>query len=111
MDRATAGALGLTVIAALAASQGARAAEWIVAPTVSLSIDNDTNRVLTSPAIPSGGLSMSVDTRFQRDTETLQLALRPKFDLERYTDARISHTDDEGLDATAVWLETERSTF
>lgn len=111
MDRATAGALGLTVIVAVAASQGAPAAEWSVAPTVSMTIDNDTNPVLTSPAISSGGLSMSVDTRLERDTERLQLGLRPKFDLERYTDARISHTDDESLDATATWFETERSSF
>lgn len=112
MDRATAaGALGLMIIGAAAVSQGARAAEWNVAPSVSMSIDNDTNPVLSSPAIPSGGLWMSVDTRFERATERLQLALRPKFDLERYTDARISHTDDEGLDGTMTWLESERSSF
>lgn len=54
---------------------------------------------------------MSVDTRLERDTERLQLALRPQFHFERYTDARIGHTDDEGIDATAIWLETERSSL
>lgn len=54
---------------------------------------------------------MSLDTRFERDTERLKLALRPTGQLERYTDARLSHTDEEGIDATATWLETERSTF
>lgn len=54
---------------------------------------------------------MSVDTRFERDTERLNLALRPTFHLERYTDARLSHTDDEGIDGTATWFSTERSSF
>lgn len=52
---------------------------------------------------------MSVDMRLVRDTERWKLALRPFGQLERYTDARLNHTDDEGIDATATWLETERS--
>ena len=52
---------------------------------------------------------MSVDTRFERDTERLKLSLRPYGQLERYTDARLSHTDNEGFDATTTWLETERT--
>jgi hypothetical protein len=74
-------------------------------------MDNDTNRLLVSPAIPSRGLSMIVDTRFERETERLKLTLRPYGQLERYTDARLNHTDDEGIDATATWLETERSSL
>lgn len=54
---------------------------------------------------------MSVDTRFERDTERWKLDLRPFGQLERYTDARLTHTDNEGIDATAGWLETERSSF
>ena len=54
---------------------------------------------------------MSVDTRFERDTERLKLTLRPYGQLERYTDARLSHTDEEGIDATTTWLETERSSL
>lgn len=54
---------------------------------------------------------MSVDTRFERDTERLKLELRPYGQLERYTDARLTHTDNEGIDATAGWLDTERSSF
>jgi len=111
MDRATAAALGLAVAVTAAMAPCAGAAEWTVAPTVNMSVDDDTNRLLTSPAIPSGGLWMSVDTRFERDTERLQLALRPKLDFERYTNARIGHTDDEGIDATATWLGSERSSL
>lgn len=54
---------------------------------------------------------MSVDTRFERDTERLNLELRPYGQLERYTDARLNHTDEEGIEATATWLETERSSL
>lgn len=112
MGRATAGALGLAAAAmAAVAPLAARAADWTVAPTLSVSIDNDTNRVLTSPAIPSRGLSMSLDTHFVRDTERLKLVLRPYGQLERYSDARLNHTDDEGIDATATWFATERSSF
>lgn len=54
---------------------------------------------------------MIIDTRFERDTERLKLTLRPYGQLERYTDTRLNHTDDEGIDAAATWLETERSTL
>lgn len=54
---------------------------------------------------------MSGDTRFEHDTERLKLALRPFGQLERYTDARLNHTDNEGIDATGNWLATERSSF
>ncbi len=54
---------------------------------------------------------MSLDTHFERDTERLKLVLRPYGQVERYTDARLNHTDDEGIDATATWLETERSSL
>jgi hypothetical protein len=111
MGRATAGALGFAVVIAAAASPAARAADWTVAPTLTVGIDNDTNRLLSSPAIPSRGLSMSVDTRFERDTERWQLALRPYGQVARYSDARLNHTDEEGIDATATWLETERSSL
>ena len=111
MGRATAGALGLAVAIAGAASPAAWAADWTVAPTLTVGIDNDTNRLLVSPAIPSRGLSMSVDTHFDLDTERLQLTLRPYGQIQRYSDPRLYHTDEEGIDATAKWLATERSSF
>ena len=52
---------------------------------------------------------MSLDTHFERDTERLQLKLRPYGQLQRYSDPRLYHTDEEGIDATGTWLETERS--
>lgn len=54
---------------------------------------------------------MSVDTRLMRETERWKMVLRPYGQLERYTDARLTHTDSEGIDATATWLETERSSL
>src|SRR5579883_2197823 len=117
MGRATAGALALAlavavaVAIAVAAPEAARSADWTMNPTLTVGIDNDTNRLLVSPAIPSRGLSMGVDTRFERDTERWKLSLRPQGQLERYTDARLNHTDEEGIDATATWLQTERSSL
>jgi hypothetical protein len=111
MGRATAGALGLAVAITAAASPAAWAADWTVAPTLTLGIDNDTNRLLTSPAIPSRGFSMSLDTHFERDTERLKLTVRPFGQVERYTDDRLDPTSEGGIDATANWLETERTTI
>lgn len=54
---------------------------------------------------------MSVDTHFNRDTERLKLALRPYGQLQRYSDPRLYHTDEEGLDAAATWITTERSSL
>jgi hypothetical protein len=110
MGRATAGAVGFAVAMA-AASPTVCAADWIVAPTLSLGIDNDTNRQLSSPAIPSRGLSMSLDTHFEHDTERLKLTLRPYGQFERYTDDRLDPTSEEGVEGTGTWLETERSSF
>ena len=106
MGRAAAGALGLAVAMTAAA---ACSADWTVAPTLTLGIDNDTNRLLTSPAIPSRGLSMNLDTHFEHDTERLQLRLRPYGEFERYSDPRLDPTSEGGIEATGTWLATERS--
>lgn len=54
---------------------------------------------------------MSLDTHFERDTERLRLTLRPYGQVQRYTDPRLYHTDEEGLEATGSWFATERSSF
>jgi hypothetical protein len=111
MGRATAGALGLAVAMTVAATPYAWAADWNVAPTLTIGIDNDSNRLLLSPAIPSRGLSMSLDTHFELDTERFKLTLRPNGQAERYTDPRLNPTSEGGLDVTATWAATERSSF
>lgn len=54
---------------------------------------------------------MSLDTYFEHDTERLQLKLRPFGNVERYSDDRLDPTSEEGIEATATWLQTERSSF
>jgi len=54
---------------------------------------------------------MSLDTHFERETERLHLTFRPYGQLQRYSDPRLYHTDEEGIDATGTWLATERSSF
>lgn len=54
---------------------------------------------------------MNLDTHFERDTERLRLTLRPYGQLQRYSDPRLYHTDEEGFDATGSWFVTERSSF
>jgi hypothetical protein len=111
MGRATTGALGLAVAIAAAPSPAVWAADWTVAPTLTIGIDNDTNRLVTSPAIPSRGLSMSLDTHFERDTERLKLTVRPYGQAARYSDDRLDPTTEGGIEANVNWLQTERSSF
>jgi hypothetical protein len=54
---------------------------------------------------------MSLDTHFERDTERLQLSVRPYGEAERYTDNRLNPTSEGGIEATATWLQVERSKF
>lgn len=51
---------------------------------------------------------MSLDTHFERDTERLNLKWRPFGQVQRYSDPRVDRTDEEGFDASATWVETER---
>ena len=54
---------------------------------------------------------MSLDTHFERDTERLKLSVRPYGQAERYTDNRLDPTSEAGIEATATWLQAERSMF
>jgi hypothetical protein len=54
---------------------------------------------------------MSLDTHFERDTEQLNLTVRPYGQAERYTDHRLDPTSEAGIEATATWRQTERSSF
>ena len=110
MRRAT-GALGLAVAIAAAFSPPAWTGDWTVATTLTVGIDNDTNRLLTSPAIPSRGLSVNLDTHFELDTERLTLTVRPFGQAARYSDDRLDPTSEGGIEAAANWLQTERSSF
>lgn len=54
---------------------------------------------------------MSLDTHFECDTERLKLSLRPYGQAARYTDHRLDPTSEAGLEASATWLQVERSSF
>lgn len=54
---------------------------------------------------------MSLDTHFERDTERLKLTVRPYGQAARYTDDRLDPTSEGGIEASAAWLQTERSTL
>lgn len=54
---------------------------------------------------------MSLDMHFERDTERLRLTLRPYGQVQRYSDPRLYHTDEEGIEAAGTWIATERSSF
>lgn len=54
---------------------------------------------------------MSLDTHFECDTERLKLSLRPYGQAARYTDNRLDPTSEAGIEASATWLQVERSSF
>jgi len=54
---------------------------------------------------------MSLDTHFERDTERWKLTFRPFGQIQRYSDPRLYHTDQEGIETEGTWLQTERSSF
>src|SRR6267378_6853368 len=109
MEIASSAAVGLAVVVAVCVP-AAQGAEWSMAPTLTVAVDHDSNRTLASTAIPSEGLSMSLDMRLQRATERLNLSLRPQLRVQRFSDRRFDRSDDGGLEAAAKWT-TERSSF
>jgi hypothetical protein len=109
MEIASGAAVGLAVVVAVCVP-AAQGAEWSMAPTLTVAVDHDSNRTLASTAIPSEGLSMSLDMRLQRATERLNLSLRPQLRVQRFSDRRFDRSDDGGLEAAAKWT-TERSSF
>ncbi len=103
---------GAIRVAALMAAgvTGAHAAEWSIAPSFAVAVDEDTNRTLATDAIASQGLSMSADMRLRRATERFDLWLLPQLHIQRFSDRRFDRSDDAGLTSEGTWL-TERSTF
>lgn len=109
MESVSSAAVGLAVVVA-ACVPTAQGAEWSMAPTLAVAVDYDSNRTLATEAIPSEGLSMSLDMRLQRATERLNLSLRPQVHIQRFSDRRFDRSDDGGIEAVANWS-GERSSF
>jgi hypothetical protein len=82
---------------------GARAAEWSVAPELSIAVDHDSNRTLSTDAVGSEGVSMSGDTRLQVATEDLTLLVLPQWQLQRFSDRRFDRSDDGSLTTEVTW--------
>jgi hypothetical protein len=94
----------------IAALPVARAAEWSIAPTLTVSVDHDSNRYLEPDGPASDGTAMSLDLQFKYATERLSLALHPQASLEHFDSAAYPSTHDLALGGSANYA-TERSSF
>jgi hypothetical protein len=103
----------LTALIAFAAALApgfAIAAEWSMTPTVSSSVDAETNRSLNSIGGGSQSTALSCSAQFQRATDVTQLTLAPHASWQRIAGAIDGNVTDEGLSAGFSWAH-ERSKF
>jgi hypothetical protein len=82
---------------------GVRAAEWSVTPLLSASSDYDTNRQLRTDSTGSGAGYLTIDLKFRRELEDLQLNLEPTYTVRRFTDSRYGNGDDRTVTAGLIW--------
>lgn len=76
----------------------AHAAEWSVQPSLSWSVDDDSNRTLvpTDQAVRSDSGVLSTDWQFKRSEENTQLSVEASGDARRYSDPAIYSDVQEG---------------
>jgi len=78
---------------------GVKAAEWSVTPLLIAAADYDTNRQLTPDSTASGAGYLTIDLKFRRELEDLQLTLEPSYAFRRFTDNRYGNGDDRAVSA------------
>jgi hypothetical protein len=88
----------------------ASAAEWKVAPQLSLTADSDTNRRLENPPRPSDAAVLGGLLAITRQTEISTFALNPRGSASRYSGDDVLDSDDWGVD-TLYRRTGERVTF
>jgi hypothetical protein len=86
-----------------------RAAEWSITPAYGSSVDYDSNRRLTPAGKGSEATVLSVDLKFKRALEDLELTFEPQYILRRFTDASLGNGDDRTVNAAMTW-KGERAT-
>ena len=70
---------------------------------LSASSDYDTNRQLRTDSTGSGAGYLTIDLKFRRELEDLQLSLEPTYTLRRFTDSRYGNGDDRTVSAGMIW--------
>lgn len=110
MVRATChAALGLGYMATTAAPP-VRAAEWSLAPAVTVGIDDDSNRLLIPDSTADQSWWLLSNARLQRSTDTTQLSITPQLRWEHFDSEDIGDIADRDLNGAFSWTQ-ERGSF
>ena len=95
----------LLTFACLGAVATAGAAEWSAAPTVSWSMDHDSNRLLIEDGPASEAGFLQLDLLLKRAMPDSSFTLRPHVGWQRFTDNSVRNADYQSLDAAGMWKE------
>ncbi len=110
MTRATChAALGLGCMAT-AAAPPAHAAEWSLAPTLTVGIDNDSNRLLIPDATADQSWWLFSNVQLQRATDTTQLSITPQVRWQHFDSEALGDIVDRDLSGAFSWTQ-ERGSF
>jgi hypothetical protein len=88
---------------ALAGSPATQAADWSAAPSLTLGVDYDTNRILSLEPRGSGGVAGNFLVHLDRATEVLDLSLTPQVDFQYFTDPTLQSANDYGVTGGLSW--------
>ncbi len=109
MTRATChAALGLGCMAT-AAAPPLQAAEWSLAPTFTVGMDDDSNRLLIPDAKSDQSWWLFGNIQLQRTTETTQLTITPQADWNHFTTEALGDIVDRDLSAAFNWTQQRGS--
>ncbi len=110
MTRATChAALGLGCMAT-AAAPSVRAAEWSLAPAITVGIDDDSNRLLIPDSTADQSWWLLSSAQIQRSTDTTQLSITPQVRWQHFDSDSIGAIVDRDLSGAFSWTQ-ERGSF
>jgi len=95
----------LFACACLCAVASAGAAEWSAAPTVSWTMDHDSNRLLTREGQASEAGFLQLDLTLQRAMPDSAFTIHPRLGWQRFTDDSVRNADSQSLEAGGMWKE------
>lgn len=96
-------AVGVLLGVAASAAQRAQAAEWTIAPTLTSTLDNETNRTLSRDSQPSQSATLAANVQFVRKTESLELRIAPQLRWQRFSSSSYGDVLDRSLIAALDW--------
>jgi hypothetical protein len=82
-----------------------RAAEWSIAPTFTVGVDDDSNKALSSPATPADSTWLYSNVQFQRMTETTVLSITPQVNWQHFDTAFFGNIVSRDVRGAFTWTQ------